>query len=97
MAKRKTGKSRVEDLRPQKITDEQLNKTQTIVNNINSAQMQIGRLEGQKHLLLHQVFKFQEELQVLRAEFEKEYGTVNINVEDGTIKYEENGEANKKD
>ena len=28
---------------------------------------------------------------------EEQYGTVNINIEDGRIKYEENGEANKKD
>ena len=90
-------KEKLVDLKPEKITDEQLGKTQTIVNNINSAQMQIGRLEGQKHLLLHQVFKFQEELKVLQVELEEQYGTVNINIEDGRIKYEENGEANKKD
>ena len=89
-------KKKLVDLKPEKVTDEQLNKIQTIVSNINNAQMQIGRLETQKHLLSHEVIKFQENLQVLRAELEKDYGTVNINIEDGTIKYDEDGEANKK-
>jgi|TARA_R100001460_G_scaffold1983_1_gene6878 hypothetical protein len=89
-------KKKLVDLKPKKITDEQLQRTQTIVSNINNAQMQMGRLETQKHLLSHEVIKFQENLQVLRAELEKDYGTVNINIEDGTIKYDEDGEANKK-
>jgi|TARA_R100001224_G_scaffold101068_1_gene72512 hypothetical protein len=90
-------KEKLVDLKPEKITDEQLNKIQTIVSNINKTQMEIGRFETQKHLLSHQVFKFQEELKVLQVELEEQYGTVNINIEDGRIKYEENGEANKKD
>tara|TARA_Y100001938_G_C8051166_1_gene411809 strand:+ start:1174 stop:1458 length:285 start_codon:yes stop_codon:yes gene_type:complete len=89
-------KKKLVDLKPEKITDKQLRRTQDIVSSINNAQMQIGRLETQKHLLSHEVIKFQEDLQVLRAELEKDYGTVNINIEDGTIKYEEDGEANKK-
>ena len=90
-------KEKLVDLKPEKITDEQLNTIQTIVSNINKAQLEIGRFETQKHLLSHQVIKFQEELKKLQTEFEKEYGTVDINIQDGTIKYPENGEANKKD
>ena len=30
-------------------------------------------------------------------EFEKEYGTFDINIQDGMINYPENGEADKKD
>ena len=33
----------------------------------------------------------------MQDEFEKDYGSVNINIEDGTIKYPENGEADKKE
>ena len=90
-----TKKEKLVDLKPEKITDEQLNTIQTIVSNINKAQLEIGRFETQKHLLSHQVIKFQEELKKLQTEFEKEYGTVDINIQDGTIKYPENGEANK--
>jgi len=92
-----TKKEKLVDLKPEKITDEQLQKIQNFVSNINRTQMEIGRFETQKHLLSHQVIKFQEELKVLQVELEKEYGTVNINIEDGTIKYTEDVEADKKD
>ena len=84
------------DLKPEKITDEQLEKIQTIVSNINRGQMEIGKFETQKHLLTHKVAQIQEELKGLQEELEKQYGTVNINIEDGSIKYSEDGEADKK-
>ena len=33
----------------------------------------------------------------MQDELEKDYGTYDINIQDGTIKYPENGEADKKD
>jgi len=36
-------------------------------------------------------------LQELQQEFEKDYGTTNVNIQDGSIKYEEDVEADKKD
>ena len=90
-------KEKLVDLKPEKITDEQLNKIQTIVSNINKAQMEIGRYEAGKHTLLHTVYELQGELKVVQDELEKDYGTVNINIEDGTIQYPEDGEADKKD
>ena len=78
-------KEKLVDLKPEKITDEQLGKTQTIVNNINSAQMQIGRLEGQKHNLLHELFGINSKIAEMQDVFTKEYGTNDINVMDGTI------------
>ena len=95
MAKRKTPK--VKDLRPEKITDDQLKTTQRIVSNINRLQMDIGNLESQKHNLLHTMAGFNDELTVLRDEFEKNYGTTDINIQTGEIKYPENGETDKKD
>ena len=90
-------KEKLVDLKPEKITDEQLNKIQTIVSNINRTQMEIGKYETQKHLLSHQVIKFQDDLKTLQVELEKDYGSVDINIQDGTIKYDENGKANKED
>ena len=92
-----TKKEEVVDLKPQKVTEDQLNKIQTVVSNINKAQMELGRFESSKHNLLHQVQVLQTELKSIQDELEKEYGTVNINIEDGTIQYPEDGEANKKD
>ena len=88
-------KEKVVDLKPTSITDEQLKNIQTTVTNINRSQMEIGKLESQKHSLLHQVNGFQEELGKLQTELEKEYGTVDINIQNGEINY--NVEADKKD
>ena len=85
-------------IKPEKVTDEQLNRVQEAVNNINRAQLEIGSMEVQKHELMHRVSSLRESLGVLQQEFEKEYGTYDVNIQDGTINYpKENGEANKKD
>ena len=95
-----TKKEEVVDLKPkaEKITDEQLKNVQQIVNGINRAQLEIGTIELKKHEMLHGISTFKEKLSVMQKEFEKEYGTFDINIQDGTINYpKENGEANKKD
>jgi|TARA_R110000772_G_scaffold165101_1_gene276439 hypothetical protein len=100
MAKRKTPKTdQIIDLKPkaEKITPEQLAEVQGLVSNINRAQMEIGSLETRKHQMLHSISTIQESLVELQAKFEKEYGTIDINIQDGTINYESNVEANKKD
>jgi len=85
-------------IKPEKITDEQLNKVQKTVNEINKFQLEIGSIETKKHQLLHHVAGLRDELTVLQAEFEKDYGTYDINIQDGTINYpKENGKADKKD
>ena len=85
-------------IKPEKITDEQLKKVQDSVNNINRAQLEIGSLEIRKHEMMHQVAGVRDELTVLQGELEKDYGTFDINIQDGTINYpKENGEADKKD
>ena len=100
MAKTKTKKEKVIDLKPkaEKITAEQLKKVQDTVNNLNRAQLEIGSMEVKKHEMMHQVAGLRDGLTVLQSEFEKEYGTFDINIQDGTINYpKENGEINKKD
>ena len=85
-------------VKPEKITDEQLEKVQTTVNNINRTQLEIGNLEVKKHEMMHSIAGLRDELSSLQAEFQKDYGTFDINIQDGTINYEkENGEVNKKD
>ena len=71
-------------IKPEKVTDEQLKKIQDTVNSINRTQME----------MMHQVAGLRDELTVLQGEFEKEYGTFDINIQDGMINYpKENGEA----
>ena len=84
-------------IKPEKITDEQLKKVQDTVNSINRAQLELGSMEIKKHEMMHSVAGFRDELTLLQGEFEKDYGTFDINIQDGTINYPENGEADKKD
>ncbi len=88
----------IEDIRPEKITDEQLEKVQSVINEINRAQMERGQMETKKHAVLHHISSLQETVGEIRKEFEKEYGTADVNIQDGIINYpKENGEVNKKD
>ena len=84
-------------IKPEKITDEQLKKVQDTVNNLNRSQLEIGSMEIKKHELMHQVAGLRDSLTVLQGEFEKEYGTFDINIQDVIINYPENGEVNKED
>ena len=84
-------------IKPEKITDEQLKKVQDTVNSLNRSQLEIGSIEIKKHEMMHQVAGLRDSLTVLQSEFEKEYGTFDINIQDGVINYPENGEVNKED
>ena len=85
-------------VKPEKITDEQLKKVQKTVNNINRSQLDNGSMELKKHELMHQIAGLKDELILLQAEFEKDYGTFDIDIQTGVINYpKENGKADKKD
>ena len=81
-------KEKVVDLKPTNITEEQLKNVQNIVSPINQAQMELGIIETRKHSILHQVGKLQTELETFQLELEKDYGKVNININDGKISYD---------
>jgi ppGpp synthetase/RelA/SpoT-type nucleotidyltranferase len=83
--------------KPEKITDEELVKVQEVINKMNRTQLEVGSLELKKHEMLHGVAGLRDQLSVLQKDFEKDYGTFDINIQDGTINYPENGEADKKD
>ena len=95
MAKNTTKKIKeLKTEKPSKITNEELNQVQSIVNDINRAQMEIGSFESKKHNLLHYVSTLQEKLNILQSEFEKTYGTADINIQDGTINHNEDEQTN---
>ena len=90
-------KEKVVDLKPTSITEDQLKGIQEIVSPMNNIQMELGRVETRKHMMLHQIIKLQESLQEEQVALEKEYGKVNINIQDGTIQYPEDEQADKED
>ena len=90
MAKRKTPKA--QDLRPDSITKEELQKLQNVVKIINEAQLQIGMLESQKHAMLHDITNAQQVVNTVRKELIEKYGDHDFNIMDGSIKYNENGD-----
>jgi hypothetical protein len=82
-------KNKVVDLKPEAISEEQLQKIQGIVNMMNRGQMDLGILETRKHGMLHNIAAIQDQLTVIQGELEKEYGTYDINIQTGVINYKE--------
>ena len=88
-------KEKVVDLKPTNISEEQLKSIQEVVSNINQIHMETGRVESQKHNLLHNLVEHQTKLQTIQKELEDEYGKVNINIQTGEINHDV--ETDKKD
>jgi len=84
-------------IKPEKINDEELKSIQTIISKINQTYIEMGRLEAVKHNQLHTLAGVQDELMIVQDKLKAEYGTDDINIQTGEIKYPENGEVNKKD
>ena len=98
--KKKTNKiiQKLKGVKPEKVTEKQLQTIQNLLNGINRWQLEIGSIETQKHELMHRVGGLKEALSTMQKELEKDYGTFDVNIQDGTINYtKENGEVNKKD
>jgi len=81
-----------------KIKEEELKTIQEQQKKLNELVHNIGLLESQKHGLLHEIAGVNKDIEEYKEVLEKEYGAININVEDGTYtKIEEDVESNKED
>ena len=67
-----------------KIREEQLQKVQAQVKVRGQLISDIGAVEAQKHDLLHALNNVMQKTKETADELEKEYGKININLEDGT-------------
>ena len=67
-----------------KIKEEELKTIKEQQEKINSILHQLGYLESQKHGLLHELASVNQEVEEFKKVLEKEYGAVNINLEDGS-------------
>ena len=92
MAKRKTAKAK--DLRPEKITEEQLSLMQALVSKINKVTFDLGTVQARNHELLHVFSEFNTKITELQEEFIKQYGTADVDIKDGKIKYNESKSSN---
>ena len=76
--------------RVEKISGEHLKELQQIVNRINGTQFNIGKIEMQKHTLLHDLAVAQDKVTMLQDKLMKEYGSYDVNLSDGSINWPEN-------
>ena len=67
-----------------KITKEQLEELQSHVSKINQTQMQLGQAVSTKFDIIAMLPNLKKELHQFQAQLEKEYGKVNVNINDGT-------------
>ena len=67
-----------------KIKEEELKTIQDQQTKLNELVHNIGLLESQKHGLLHEIAGANKDIEEYKSVLEKEYGAININVEDGT-------------
>ncbi len=66
-----------------KIKEEHLKTIQEQQTKLNQILNQVGYLSAQKHGLLHEFGKINEEVEDFKSILEEEYGEININVETG--------------
>ena len=74
---------KVEEKVENQITKEQLTKVQEQQKKLNTLLRDIGFVEAQKHVLLHQQADLNKEIEEYKAELEKEYGAITIDIETG--------------
>jgi TolA-binding protein len=86
-------KEKMKDLRAAAIKDEQLKELQNTVAALNKLQFDIGVMEVQKHNALHALFEGSDKLTVMQNTFKEQYGTDDINIQDGTINYKDDGSS----
>ena len=70
-----------------KITEEELKKVVTFQNELAKAVQDVGILEAEKHAVLHREAGLNQDQGKLKQELEEKYGSVSINLQDGS--YEE--------
>ena len=67
-----------------KITAEQLETLVKTQRELNEILVNVGVLESQKHGLLHQLAEVNKTSEEFKSELQAQYGSININLEDGS-------------
>ena len=93
MAKKENFKDVVEEkeielkVKAEQVSEAHLKQMKETVNTINQLQFNVGKIEAQKHTLLHNLSITQDRINVLQDTLMKEYGSVDIDLETGKINW----------
>ncbi len=80
-----------------KIHTKHLKQMQNVVNTINAIQFNIGKMEVSKQTALDEMKKQQVKISEIQDLLLREYGTFDVNIDDGTINWpKEKEEKNEK-
>jgi uncharacterized protein YlxP (DUF503 family) len=76
-----------------KITEEELTLLKELQGKLNQSVSQVGFLETQKHSLLHAIAEINSDVEKQKSELENKYGSITINLEDGSFEEVKQEEA----
>jgi len=71
--------------KPTNLTEDELKSLQENVSKLNQVHLELGKLENQKHKILHQVNEIESLFDELQKELEEKYGKVSINIDNGEL------------
>lgn len=71
--------------KPTKLNEDELKSLQENVSKLNQVHIELGRLENQKHKILHQVNDVEKLFDELQKQLEDKYGKVSINIDNGEL------------
>ena len=84
--------------KPEKLTENELARLQASVKTVDQLTHEVGTIEVRKHALMKAMESVQIRIEAIRVELKDQYGTDDINIQDGAINYQkENGKVNKED
>ena len=72
--------------KPTNLTEEELKSIQDQQRKINTLLQEIGILETKKHAHLHELAAVNEDVNSYKKSLEEKYGSVSINLSDGSFK-----------
>ena len=76
-----------------KITEEELTLLKELQGKLNQSVSQVGFLETQKHSILHAIAENKSDVEKQKSELENKYGSITINLEDGSFEEVKQEEA----
>ena len=79
----------------EKISKEHLEEMQKLVNASNNMHFNLGRIEVTKHETLHRLANVKDKIALFQDKLLEEYGSFDINIDDGTINWPKEGEDEK--